>query len=286
MHDYILRLSDRSDSLAHTQRKGAHWGVVTRNVGKYYIPKGEKGHARAEKRYEKEREKLGRDAEAQVKRYSDNIRGLNEKLASGKINEDQFKEKAQKISDKYKRDRDKLERRADNLDHMGKRLESDRSTAIRDRKLSDLTDEELSKLKDRTNSERIIYNNLEKIRNAEKKDDNDDSLNFDNRAKARSNMVNAAKGINSTISSISESYRKNPPMKKAPQTDLSELSDTDIRKAIDRKRLEQQYHDVVDTPTVDTGKLRAAAALSAVGTLLVVGTQAVDLAMNVKELTK
>ena len=55
---------------------------------------------------------------------------------------------------------------------------------------------------------------------------------------------------------------------------------------INRARLEQQYREIADSSSVDNGKVRAAAALSAIGTALVVGTQVVNFATSVKELKK
>ena len=290
MRDYILRLSDCSDGLAHSGTKGMKWGRITKNVGKYYIPKGEKGHAKAEKRYEKERSRLDKNRERNEDRYRREMRDLNDAYTSGKINEDQFRRMGRNTTRKFNDARKAMDRTEDSLDDMKERLDKSQKKIDRDRKvsnISDLSDDELTDLMARTNKEKVTLNNLKQIReheNGGNKGESDQT--YKDRKNIADNLVGSAKDLDRTLSSLRNEYKKNPPTKKPKQTDLSELSDSDIQKMINRARLEQQYREIADSSSVDNGKVRAAAALSAIGTALVVGTQVVNFATSVKELKK
>ena len=273
--DYVVHLKEPPDSLAHFQRKGAHWGVVTQNVGKYYIPKGERGQARAEKRYEAQKTKLENDAEKRTKKYTSDVNDLLQQHRAGKIDEEQFKKKAQKVSDKFEKDKDKFERRAENLERMADRLGDAKKSSIRNKKMSDLSDEELEKLMKRTNQEKVTYNNLKQIREHEEDKSNNKSI---------QDLVRSAKDLNQTVKDINREIQKNPPTKKQKTVDLSDKTDAELRRMIERAQLEQRYNDVVNKPEVDTGKIKVAAAISAIGTAAVVGTQVVNFVSTAKQL--
>ena len=172
---------------------------------------------------------------------------------------------------------------ADELDEYltKKRKEKDAakdvSKAKKGEKLSRLSDEELNDVMQRTNKEKVTYNNLKQIREHEGESEKKDT-------KTTQDLVGAAKGLNETLGNINRNYQKNPPTKKQKTEDLSDKSDAELRRMIERTKLEQQYNEVVNKPEVDTGKLKVAAALSAIGTAAVVGTQVVNFVATAKKL--
>ena len=251
MGDYVVKLTDETGVLSHSQRKGAKWGVVTRNVGKYYIPKGVRSKASEMKKMHK------MDANQ-----------LEEYLA------------------KKRKDKDKV------------RIAS---KARKGKDLSGLSDEELKTVMNRMNKEKTTYEYItninkskRKLNNQDRSDDNDDN-NKNNNNKNNNNgkkdasgkdLVEAAKDLRTTFSDINKNYQKNPPTKKQKTVDLSDKTDAELRRMIERAQLEQRYEEVVNTPQVDSGKMRAAAAISAIGTAVVVGTQVANLVGTIKEVKK
>lgn len=67
------------------------------------------------------------------------------------------------------------------------------------------------------------------------------------------------------------------------KTDLSKLSDAELKKRVDRLALEAQYEDAFG---VNTGKDRAEMALDAIGAVTSVATTALGIAMLVRDLKK
>lgn len=184
--------------------------------------------------------------------------------------------KASEMKKIRKMDADELE---DYLDK--KRADKDKaritSKAKKGKNLSGLSDEELESVMQRTNKEKVTYNNLKQIREHEGTSDKKDT-------KTTQDLVGAAKGLNETLTNINRDYKKNPPTKKQKVEDLSDKSDADLRRMIERTKLEQQYNEVVNKPEVDTGKLKVVGALSAIGTAAVVGTQVVNFVATAKKL--
>ena len=245
MSDYILRCDDRSSSLKHSGTKGQKWGVIRKHVGKYYVPKGVRGKVSEMKKMRK------MDAD-ELEDY------LSKKRAD--------KDKARTTS-KVRKGKD----------------------------LSGLSDEELKTVMNRMNKEKTTYEYITNINKSKRKlnnqdysDDNDgnDKNNKNNGKKDTSgkDLVDAAKDLRNTFDDINRDYRKNPPTKKQKTEDLSDKSDAELRRMIERTKLEQQYNEVVNKPEVDTGKLKVAAALSAIGTAAVVGTQVVNFVSTAKKL--
>lgn len=244
MSDYILRCDDRTISLMHWRPKGSKNGVITKHVGIYYIPKGVRSK-------------------------------VSEMKKMRKMDADQLEEY---LSEKRK-DKDKV------------RIAS---KARKGKGLSGLSDEELKTVMNRMNKEKTTYEYItninkskRKLNNQDRSDDNDDN-NKNNNNKNNNNpgkdLVEAAKDLRTTFSDINKNYQKNPPTKKQKQEDLSDKSDAELRRMIERTKLEQQYNEVVNKPEVDTGKLKVAAALSAIGTAAVVGTQVVNFVSTAKKL--
>lgn len=262
MSDYILRYRTSDDSLSHDGQKGQKWGVVRKHVGKYYIPKGRNGINRAI-------ERLGDDVRDRKDRFTKKMDKLNADHDSGKISDEKYVKLGKKEAQRYKKDQEAFNDRAEKL-----RAASSKLTRKKD--LSKLSDEELESLMKRTNQEKVTYNNLKQIR------EHEDGSSKSNK-KAYDDLVKSAKDIKSTLDEPKKEYKKNPPLKEQKKKDLSYLSDDEIRRAIDRAKLEYQYNDIVNTPQVDRGKMRAAAALSTIGGLVVLGTQVAGLVGTIKE---
>lgn len=73
--------------------------------------------------------------------------------------------------------------------------------------------------------------------------------------KKASNVANAistgARNASQNLANNSNSYLRG---KKAPRADLSNISDQELRKIIDRENMERQYDSYFNTPTESNGK--------------------------------
>lgn len=266
MNDYVLRYEPGDGQLEHTQRKGAHWGVITRNTGIYYVPKGRAGLGRAEKR-------LREDAKSRYNQFQDKMESLESKHNEGKISDKKHKKLVEKEVANLKKDQQRFKDRADQIKEGYKDADRNDINSLKKKKMADLTDEELDKLQERTKKEQMTSNF---IKNTIKNEAGPSASSKD--------LVRSAENLSRTLNDLSRNAQRNAPVKKQKKADLSDKSDAEIRKMIERARLEQQYNDVVNTPEVKTGRVNAMAALAAVGTMAVVGTQVADFVITAKKL--
>lgn len=144
---------------------------------------------------------------------------------------------------------------------------------LKGKKMSELSDKELDALLERTKKEQMTSNF---IKNTKKNESGDSTSVRD--------LSNSAQNLSRTLNDINRNAQRNKPIKKTKPIDLSDKSDEDIRRMISRAKLEQEYSSVVNTPQTRNGKANVAAALAAVGTLAVVGTQVADFVITAKKL--
>lgn len=117
---------------------------------------------------------------------------------------------------------------------------------------------------------------------------NKNNKNDDNEKKKKSPydvLVDSSKDLSKSLQDQKRYVEQHPHYKKTKRLDLGDKTNDQLRKEIDREILEQRYNDVFNSPEVKTGRVKAAAALSAVGTVAVVGTQVIRLAAAYKELS-
>lgn len=144
---------------------------------------------------------------------------------------------------------------------------------LKGKKMSELSDKELDTLLERTKKEQMTSNFIKNT----KKNESGDSTSVRDLSKS-------AQDLSRTLNDINRNAQRNKPLKKTKQIDLSDKSDDEIRRMINRAKLEQDYNEIVNTPQTRNGKANVAAALAAVGTLAVVGTQVADFVITAKKL--
>lgn len=266
MNEYSIRYEPGNEWLGHSGILGQKKGVITRYVGKYYIPKGRKGLERAEKR-------LGDDAKSRYNEFQDKMSSLESKHNEGKLSDKQHKKLVEKELKSFKKDQESFKDRYAQIKDGYKDADRNDINSLKKKKMADLTDEELDKLQERTKKEQMTSNF---IKNTIKNEAGPSASSKD--------LVRSAENLSRTLNDLSRNAQRNAPVKKQKKADLSDKSDAEIRKMIERARLEQQYNDVVNTPEVKTGRVNAMAALAAVGTMAVVGTQVADFVITAKKL--
>lgn len=265
MNDYILKYESDNEWLSHHGILGQRKGVIKSYVGKYYIPKGRKGLDRAKGQLEKDIKTRGKD-------YNDTVAKLWSDRQSGEISEKRHRKLVEKETKRYKKDQEEFKKRLEKIEDGYKDVDRNDINALKKKKMAELTDDELDRLQERTRKEQMTSNF---IKNTNKNEEGPTASTRD--------LIRSAEGINRTLSGINREVQKNPPLKKQKKVDISEMSDQDIIRAINRAQLEQRYNDVVNAPQINTGRLKAAAALSAIGTAAVVGTQVADFIITAKQ---
>lgn len=144
---------------------------------------------------------------------------------------------------------------------------------LKGKKMSELSDKELDALLERTKKEQMTSNFIKNT----KKNESGDSTSVRDLSKS-------AQDLSRTLNDINRNAQRNKPLKKTKPIDLSDKSDDEIRRMINRAKLEQDYNEIVNTPQTRNGKANVAAALATVGTLAVVGTQVADFVITAKKL--
>lgn len=144
---------------------------------------------------------------------------------------------------------------------------------LKGKKMSELSDKELDTLLERTKKEQMTSNFIKNT----KKNESGDSTSVRDLSKS-------AQNLSSTLNDINRNAQRNKPFKKTKQIDLSDKSSAEIRSMIEHARLEQEYNSIVNTPQTRNGKAKVTAALAAVGTAAVVGTQVADFVITAKKL--
>lgn len=144
---------------------------------------------------------------------------------------------------------------------------------LKGKKMSELSDKELDTLLERTKKEQMTSNFIKNT----KKNESGDSTSVRDLSKS-------AQNLSSTLNDINRNAQRNKPIKKTKQIDLSDKSSAEIRSMIEHARLEQEYNSIVNTPQTRNGKAKVTAALAAVGTAAVVGTQVADFVITAKKL--
>lgn len=96
-------------------------------------------------------------------------------------------------------------------------------------------------------------------------------------------VVDATSSLNRELGNAANTVDKHF-RKKAPDIDLSNMSDKEMRDAINRKLLERQYKDVVVPQNVSRGKERAETVLALTGSVLGVTSAALGIALSIRQL--
>ena len=101
-------------------------------------------------------------------------------------------------------------------------------------------------------------------------------------AEKAKNVVDSASNLVKAAKSIEQSTR---PAKQKVKMDLSSMSDSDLRNAINREMLERQYNDMFSAPeTMSKGRERVKMVLETAGDVLAVGGAALGIALSIKGL--
>lgn len=129
--------------------------------------------------------------------------------------------------------------------------------------LSGMSNEDLIKANQRYNLERTYRNNQNsrKLESTKKLVD------------ASSNFVNQTKSASRSVYS-----------RKSKTTDLSKMTDQELRNKINRANLERQYSDLYNSSTVSKGRAYAERTLDIAGTTLAITSSALGIALAIKEL--
>lgn len=90
---------------------------------------------------------------------------------------------------------------------------------------------------------------------------------------ASSNLVNQSKSVSRTFGS-----------KGSNTTDLSKMTDQELRNKINRANLERQYSDLYNSSDVSKGRAYAEKTLEVAGTALTITSSALGVALAIKEL--
>ena len=211
-----------------------------------------------------ERDWLREESESETKEKSN---GLGSKVAD--TAKEKISEKGSQIKDKVT-SRDSKSKGSANEDN-GMSLKD--INKLKGKKMSELSDKELDTLLERTKKEQMTSNFIKNT----KKNESGDSTSVRDLSKS-------AQNLSSTLNDINRNTQRNKPLKKTKQIDLSDKSSAEIRSMIEHARLEQEYNSIVNTPQTRNGKANVTAALAAVGTAAVVGTQVADFVITAKKL--
>lgn len=211
-----------------------------------------------------EREWLREESEGETKEKSN---GLGSKVAD--TAKEKISEKGSQLKDKVT-GRDSKSNGSANEDN-GMSLKD--INKLKGKKMSELSDKELDTLLERTKKEQMTSNFIKNT----KKNESGDSTSVRDLSKS-------AQNLSSTLNDINRNAQRNKPLKKTKQIDLSDKSSAEIRSMIEHARLEQEYNSIVNTPQTRNGKAKVTAALAAVGTAAVVGTQVADFVITAKKL--
>ena len=92
---------------------------------------------------------------------------------------------------------------------------------------------------------------------------------------ASSNLVNQSKSVSRTFGS-----------KRSNTTDLSKMTDQELRNKINRANLERQYSDLYNSSDVSKGRAYAEKTLEVAGTALTITSSALGVALAIKELRR
>lgn len=96
-------------------------------------------------------------------------------------------------------------------------------------------------------------------------------------------VVDATSNLNRELGNAANTVDKHF-RKKAPDIDLSGMSDKEMRDAINRKLLERQYKDVVVPQKVSRGKEHVETVLALTGTALGITSSALGIALAIRQL--
>lgn len=91
-----------------------------------------------------------------------------------------------------------------------------------------------------------------------------------------------------TIATGIRKYDSDSAKAKARSTDLSKMSDAQLREKVNRYNMEKQYRNMVaeEQTGVNRGRMNAAQAIEVVGSVLAAGATALSLAVMIKDLKK
>lgn len=97
------------------------------------------------------------------------------------------------------------------------------------------------------------------------------------------------KSVDSTKQVVEEGRKVNKDIgskkvKKQVAKEATNMSDQELRDKVNRLNMEQQYKNLMESRTVDTGHARVERVLSNAGTVLTVGSTALSIALAIKEL--
>jgi len=95
------------------------------------------------------------------------------------------------------------------------------------------------------------------------------------------NLANDSSKLTKDTSNLIKSIFKE---KQQSRLDLSDMSDDELRKRINRELLERQYNSTFNPPTVNRGKEVALEILDITGNVLTVGGSAAALALGIRKL--
>ena len=114
---------------------------------------------------------------------------------------------------------------------------------------------------------------------------NPDDLNDPNRW-VREDLTNIKSAADSgkNITDIASDIEKRSRKKNTKPLDLSQMSDQDLRDAINRKTLERQYNEMFNKPEVSKGREYVQDVLNYGGAALGVASSAIGIALAIKQL--
>lgn len=104
---------------------------------------------------------------------------------------------------------------------------------------------------------------------------------------ARSKTI---EGVQKGVNAVSDFEKKTrPKARKKARADLSNISDSDLQKIVNRERLERQYDELFNpavAPTVSKGRQTVQNILEVSGAVLAIGASAVAIAKGINDLQK
>lgn len=123
-----------------------------------------------------------------------------------------------------------------------------------------------------------------------RKDSSGDGSSDTSRKKMTTGEVRAIKkSVDSTKQVVEEGRKVNKDIsskkvKKQVSKEAMNMSDQELREKVNRLNMEQQYKNLMESRTVDSGHARVERMLSNAGTVLTVGSTALSIALAIKEL--
>lgn len=122
---------------------------------------------------------------------------------------------------------------------------------------------------------------------AKKKENRIDTSKPDPERWAKEDLTRIKKSVDNMSSLVKETQKINEKYTpKKGRLDLSQMSDKELQKKIDRENLERKYNDLFNVERASKGKQFVENALEAAGTVLVVGSSALSIALAIKELKR